>query len=179
MKELKTEHLNNRLDIIKKNDNGVEISCVVDNNPPVVIIPFLMDNDNKVIQQVFLHEYIDMFDELITTVININQWNFDVNIDVVKTFISKYFSIPESKIELDRIFYLGESQINFSLFKSTTVAYGINLSGLLREDEIKKQINGNPKDNLIRVSYYDVLKGHYLDNMIMSTTFQLMSYFMI
>lgn len=178
---IKTEHLNNRLDLITKDVKGKNVSSVVDLYPPLIIIPFIMDNDNKVINQIFLHDYIDIFDDSITSVISINQWNFDSNVDVIKTFISKFFSIPDSKIDLDRIFYLGISDINISMFKSSITAYGINLTGLLRDDEVKiKMFNEEGStDNIIRVPYYDILKGHYLDNMVMATTFQLMSYFMV
>ena len=180
MNDIKVEHLNSRLDLVKKEINGKEVTSVVDSNPPLVIIPFIMDSDNKVISQIFLHDYIDIMGDPITSVISINQWNFDTNIDVIKTFISKFFSIPDSKIDLDRIFYLGVSDVNISMFKSSVTAYGVNLTGLLRDDEVKiKMFDDDKKDNIIRVPYYDILKGHYLDNMVMSTTFQLMSYFML
>lgn len=178
-KDFNSEKLNTRLVYHTTNDKG--LSCVEDVNPPIFVLPFIMDPDNKdVIKYLFLHEYKKFFfDEVKTSVLGIEHHNYDSNIDVVKMFMSKYFSIPESKIELSRIFYLGEMDVDISLFKTNVPCYGINLSGLLRNDEVTINLGNSENSKMIRVTYYDVLKGQYLDNMTMATTFQLMSYFML
>ena len=174
--EIKTQDISKRL---KYHTKGDVLSCIEDINPPIFVLPFIMNANGKNINQLFLHEYKDMFGELKTTVLDINQYNFDTNLDVVNSFISKYFSIPDSKIELDRIFYLGEMNIDISLFKTKTLCYGVNLTGLLRDDEVSIDLYNSDHSKMVRIQYYDVMKGHYLDNMIMASTFQLMSYFMI
>lgn len=154
-----------------------ESNAIVDVAPPIFILPFVMNAQNTNIQYLFLHEYTDMFDKLKTTVLDISPYNFDSNIDVIRLFISKYFSIPTTRIEKDRIFFLGETDVNISLFKSEPTSYAFNLTGLIQDDEVKVKLEDN--DRMVRVPYYDIMKGHYNDVMTMATTFQLMSYFML
>lgn len=171
MNNIKTEKITNRL--YHHIYNGK--STIEDKYPPIFLLPFITDSSNEILKYLFLHEYTDINNVNKTTVLGVNQYNFDSNIDVVKTFTSKYFSLPVAKIDIDRIFYLGEIDIDISLFKSKTQCYSINLTGLLRDDENK--INLGEDGNLVKVSYTDVYKSNYADVMVMSTTFQLMSYY--
>ena len=173
------EKLSNRLEL--RTIEGTQIASIVDNNPPIYIIPFVLDQVVKnTIKYIYLHEYNDPFkNELKTSSLAISGINFDSKTDAVLSFVSQYFSIPKDKIDLDRVFYLGEMDINLSIFSSKSTCFAINLSGFLRDNEVEMPLDTSNDNKLVRVSYNDILKGHYLDAMTMSTVFQTISYFML
>lgn len=173
------EKISNRLELRKI--EGTPVACVVDNNPPIYIVPFVLDQVAKnTVKYVYLHEYNDpIINESRTSALAISGNNFDSKTDAVLTFISRYFSIPKDKIELDRIFYLGEMDVNLSIYNAKSTCFGVNLSGFLRDNEVEMPLDSSNENKMVRVSYHDILKGHYLDAMTMATVFQMISYFML
>ena len=97
------EKLSNRLEL--RTIEGTQIASIVDNNPPIYIIPFVLDQVVKnTIKYIYLHEYNDPFkNELKTSSLAISGLNFDSKTDAVLSFVSQYFSIPKDKIDLDEI----------------------------------------------------------------------------
>lgn len=174
-----SEKLSNRLELRKL--EGTAMASVVDNYPPIYIIPFVLDQVAKnTIKYVYLHEYNDAFkNKTVTTALAIGGPNFDSKTDAVLSFISRYFSIPKDKIDLDRVFYLGEMDVNMSIFSSKSTCFAVNLSGFLRDNEVEMPLDASNENKLVRVSYNDILKGHYLDAMTMASVFQTISYFML
>ena len=69
--------------------------------------------------------------------------------------------------------------INLSIFSSKSTCFDVNLSGFLRDNEVEMKLGPDKDSKLVRVSYNDILKGHYLDAMTMSSVFQTISYFML
>lgn len=169
---LSSSNINSRLKLYKKGDTQI----VVDENPPIFILPFVMNTAGTNIQYVYLHEYTNLFGERKQTVIDISPVNFDTNIDVVYSFVSRYFSIPAKSIDVNRVFYLGECDVDVSMFKSCIECYGVNITGLIKDNEVRLPLSDT--DYMIRAQYYDVMKGHYMDVMTMGVMFQLMSNFM-
>ena len=174
-----SEKISNRLELRKI--EGTPVACIVDNNPPIYVVPFTLDNVvRNTIKYIYLHEYNDPFkQEVRTSALAINGDNFDSKTDAVLAFISQCFSIPKDKIDLERIFYLGEMDINLSIFSSKSTCFAVNLSGFLRDNEVEMKLGPDKDSKLVRVSYNDILKGHYLDAMTMSSVFQTISYFML
>jgi hypothetical protein len=172
-----SENITNRL-VLHKDDsvNSVKV-CVEDTRPLLYIMPFVLDSVNSKIKHVYLHKRQDMFGDTVTSVLGVNTVNFNTNLDVVNAFVSKFFSIPQNKIDTERVFYLGDVDVAMSVFKSSYTCYGVNITGLIGDDEVEFNIGDD--GTMCRVSYYDITKGHYMDNMTMAITFQLMSYFML
>lgn len=171
--EIKTTDLSGRLKYRTKGDTTI----VEDVVPPIFILPFVMNEQGRNIQYLYLHEYKNIYGDTKTTVTDVSSYNFDSNSDVVSAFVSKFFSIPAQRLDINRIFYLGECSVDISLFKSSVECYAVNITGLIQDNEVKIKLESDDSF-LVRCQYYDMMKGHYMDVMTMSTTFQLMSNFM-
>lgn len=174
-KLVSSEHINKRITIRKSGDSV----CVEDINPPLYILPFVLDSNNQYVKNLYLHKYVDITGDQVNTILGVSRSNFDSDIDIINSFTSRFFGIPKQKIDINRIFYLGETSLNVSVFKTSYLCYGVNVTGLIREDEVEFFLDVEKENKLFRVNHYDVMKGHHLDNMVMSSTFQLVSYFMV
>lgn len=157
---------------------GYSFDNIVLKNVPICVLPFETDDTGKAIVNLFLFKYFDAIrdTERVTTLLYKHDDDMDdSNLDTAMRCINDTMklSISADSEDLNRIFYLGEIELN-NLVSGVIPCYGVNVTGLVKADEFK--VNEIMQSTLNRVTYNKVLQGASHDYIVASSVFMLLTY---
>ena len=176
--QIKRTPISNNYTHVIADYNNIAFDDMELNGKYIGILPFEIDEKSKNISNVFLSKQHNFFKDEIKRTLILDQFNDDTDdsqLDVVYRFFESKLAIPLREDKLEKIFYLGDIDMN-TLLVGQIPCYAIDVSKMLTDKENLFKISETIPQTVERVDYNNMLKGITHDNLAMSATFLLLSY---
>lgn len=177
--DIRASELSNNYEYCVINYDQYSFDNIKLKNKDICILPFETDGSGENILSLFLMKYHDFPKNEVKTSTIIARMNEDLdeaNLDTVYRMMTKIMQVPIKSMNLERVFYLGEIEMNIML-SGAMPCYAVNVTDLITKKENSFVIDENLSQILEKIAYQDILKCTTRDFLVTSSTFMLLSYF--
>ena len=158
--------------------NNIAFDGMELNGKYIGILPFEIDEKSRNISNIFLSKQHNFFKDEIKRTLILDAFDDSIDdsqLDVVYRFFESKLAIPLRDDRLEKIFYLGEIDMNTLLFGAIP-CYAVDVTKMLTDKDNLFKISEVYPQTVERVDYNEMLKGITHDNLATSATFLLLSY---
>lgn len=175
---IQTNEISRNYDYCKVNYAGSAFDNIVLRNVNICVLPFETDETGKTITSLYLSKYHDFIKDkmnMSTLLYKNNEEKDESNLDTVVRCIGDTMKIPLTEKDLNRVFYLGEIELN-NLISGSIPCYAVNVTGLSKLDVTSYNVSDEMVISVNKLPYVSVLRGTSQDFLIASSVFMLLSY---
>jgi hypothetical protein len=144
----------------------------------VCVLPFETESTGKAVVSMYLMRQLAIIKNNMVWTAAIVRRNDNIdenNYDTACRFIAEVMKLPVTSAYLQKMFYLGEIELN-SIIVGSIPCYAYNVTGMLKEGDTSFEINSDMQASLEKVSYDTLLKSGSRDAIASTAITMLLSY---